>query len=404
MAHAQKFRPGLVFKSGKLLEFQWYSLTVMNPWPQPLAWHKTTRRPFRPVRPKRALLAMEPWDDTDPEEIPIFETLNAFMAPVPAEARQAIGGFAERQWHVMALLARCPGALDLVHSTPALAFALASNWVFAKRPVQQPLRAARSLLRKRQVEICDWLEFPARPSTVSALRKFRGPDISVKSLLYLRDALWDDEIAKVLSHCATITRQLLFAATHPIMRAHVSPRFLRDLDAQKPVPDARYPNLDLRDALGWFLTGGYRQFRGPRMLQSIRQLYAAFNAALERPAAASHPAEGDIFPAPPFAGSHDIIPLRTGRDFLREGMTMKHCIASLHRAAEEGTSAFYSVLAPERATLLLILDNGVWRVDQLAGAGNKPVSQATWAAVYRWLGSQIWEAEDAQAALTSVSR
>jgi hypothetical protein len=81
----------------------------------------------------------------------------AFLQPIPDEVLAAVAPFACRHWHLLNLIARCPGALDLVRSTPALAFALASPWVFRRPAPTQPLRSARALLRRPQHEIAGWL-------------------------------------------------------------------------------------------------------------------------------------------------------------------------------------------------------------------------------------------------------
>ena len=52
-------------------------------------------------------------------------------------------------WQQVEALIRCgESALDLVRSNPALAYLVASNWVFHQPAVRQPLRSARALLRK----------------------------------------------------------------------------------------------------------------------------------------------------------------------------------------------------------------------------------------------------------------
>jgi len=309
-----------------------------------------------------------------------------FMAPVPLEMCTALGKFWERQWHMMALLARCPGALDLVHSTPALTFALASNWVFAQNMVKQPLRAARSLLRKRQVDICDWLAFPARPSTIKILRKLTPGAISIEPLLYLRDGLWNEDALRLFQHCPTISQRIIFLVTHPVCRKHFSLRFLIEVAAVEARDDFQWPELiDLH-----YSAHNADLFRDcpNRVFDSI----GAFNEHLDTLHLRDRPSRWVclpemVLPRPPLPGTDTIIPLLTGRDLLNEGTAMHNCVASLYRSVINGTSAFYRMTAPERATLSLEREDGVWRLGQLAGPKNSSVSQQAYAAVYSWLGS-----------------
>jgi hypothetical protein len=60
---------------------------------------------------------------------------SGFTALVPAEVRMELERYAERRWHLLSVMARCPGALDLSRANPALLFALANNWVFHKPAV-----------------------------------------------------------------------------------------------------------------------------------------------------------------------------------------------------------------------------------------------------------------------------
>ena len=70
----------------------------------------------------------------------------AFVNMIPEEVRLELLRYSNRKWHLMSILARCPGAMDLSRSNPALLFALASNWAFHRPSVKQPIRAARGLV------------------------------------------------------------------------------------------------------------------------------------------------------------------------------------------------------------------------------------------------------------------
>ena len=56
--------------------------------------------------------------------------VSEFFADIPPHVRSAVEVFQTRQWHLLAMAARCPMAVELLQSNPALAFALASCWLF----------------------------------------------------------------------------------------------------------------------------------------------------------------------------------------------------------------------------------------------------------------------------------
>jgi len=383
-ASCNAFRPGVVCKNNKLLEFTRHSLTVMRPWPKPLAWRRTTRKPFRPVRPKTVLVPT-----TDDQIYPddtiaarVRQALQTFMAPVPADARDEIARFSERQWHMMALFARCPGALDLVKSTPALAFALASNWVFTPKAVTQPLRSARALLCKRQVQICDWLGFPARPSTIHLLRKLRIDNVSIQTLLYFRDALWNEDAVRLLRHCPSISATAVMIATRPGLHNRFSHRFLLDLAKHEGASNQN----EFSSVIDWATRPGIFKDNPNRVFDSLTQLLNFQQSCYARGRNSEVCSPELELPLPPVAGTPNIVPLRTGQDLLAEASAMRNCVATLCDSAADGTMAFYRITAPERATLSLIRDDGIWRVCELRGPGNARVSQNAYAAVYAWLG------------------
>jgi hypothetical protein len=317
------------------------------------------------------------------------------MAPVPSEATEAIRVFRERQWHVMALLARCPGALDLVRSTSALGFALASSWVFRKQPVRQPLRSARALLGKPQIEICDWLGFPARRSTINMLRKLPPQSISVSALLHLRDALWDEQAAKLLRHCPTLSEAAIQIAADPSCRRYFATSFLIDLVNRSEDPDYT-DGVQVSHAVDWLKRFGISLvpvpiFRSTAELVQFdrdRRRRADDKDHQEEPAADRCPPEL-LLPPAPFPGTDKIIALTTGAALLRETAQMHNCVASLYQGAADGDLAFYSVLLPHRATLELCLQEGIWQPSQLLGPRNSPAPRETYAAVYGWLADVL---------------
>ena len=70
---------------------------------------------------------------------------------------------------------------------------------------------------------------------------------------------------------------------------------------------------------------------------------------------------------------------------VEEARTMSHCVLSYAWRVAEGDTYLYRVMIPERATLLIGYCGTSWRMEELAGVRNQPVSSATEALVESWL-------------------
>ena len=96
--------------------------------------------------------------------------------------------------------------------------------------------------------------------------------------------------------------------------------------------------------------------------------------------------DGSPLPTPPFAGTLEIIPLRTPQEVHQEGVQQLSCVVSYLDKVRRGHTFIYRVLAPQRATAEIAEQQpGLWHLVQLAGFKNRPVSKATWQAVENWL-------------------
>src|ERR1041385_4621152 len=78
--------PGLIYKSGKLFQFTRHTVTVMRPWPQPLAWARVLGKPFLPTRPQLQLLRSPTEDCSLAKTRGPNRAVQQFMAPVPVAA------------------------------------------------------------------------------------------------------------------------------------------------------------------------------------------------------------------------------------------------------------------------------------------------------------------------------
>lgn len=429
----KEFQWGTHFKNGKLYVFDKTSVLVARPWPELRAWRLTARRRvWRPVRPEinvstpavysqgtpRCAYPPSEWLGEDllppPAVTPASEesredkgvvawaerrmeanrlACEEFFVPMPEPVRQRIAQFTTRQWHLAVLLARCPGAEDLLRSTPALAFALASNWAFHRPAVRQPVRAARSWVRRSQRELAGWLGFPATEASVRLLRKIPPAACHVTSLLYLRTAMRDPAMRERLSHTRQPDATTLRLMSDERVRARVSSGFVTALAAAAPgVGMISHHVRTLRDCLEMeaLLPGA----DVPRFI-SIGQLirhHDALAARLNREGVSRW--DNLQFPPPPLPGTDEIVPLLSPDALLAEGREQANCVASYGRRVARGGQFIYRVLAPERATLLVVRGRDGWQVGELAGPGNEPVTSVTRHAIDRWLTGRGLEEED----------
>lgn len=95
----------------------------------------------------------------------------------------------------------------------------------------------------------------------------------------------------------------------------------------------------------------------------------------------------DPFPEPLLPGSTEIEPVRTLAELFAEGEAMHHCAASYASFCASGERTVYRVLRPQRATLCLQRSGPGESpfIQELRGAANEYVAQATADAVRSWM-------------------
>jgi hypothetical protein len=97
------------------------------------------------------------------------------------------------------------------------------------------------------------------------------------------------------------------------------------------------------------------------------------------------------FPLPPFPGCAEIMPVTTIEDLVREGDQMHNCVASYAERIFRGECCIYRVLAPERATLQVAMDEGTLLLRQLKAACNKDPAESTKRFVTEWFQAAMKE-------------
>lgn len=417
----KKGRCGFEFKDGKLYEFTSRHVLVMRPWPEPMAWYKQGRHPWRTTRKLADEVASRPFlfsggpprpppralarsADGSPAEIqdPLsawyersdekaLQALQSFVQAIPPEIRADLARYRTRRWHLLNVLARCPGAIDLSRSCPALLYALASNWVFHKPAVAKPIRAARNLVNRKQRVALEWLGFPGTEAVRRVLGKIRPEGLTLRRLIYLRAALADPECVKMLGHLPMIGETVLELATPFRLRPHVTPRLLDDVVVGEwrelsTLGTTTFPRLVaelVHDTVG--MCEAVRWVRCPTRFASLAAVERLHDALIPRMGGVFWPRRGALpkrLPAPPFAGTEAIVPLTTVEALVVEGQEQRNCCAVRAPRVAQGCQYLYSVKAPVRGTLSVHFNGIRWEPGELRLACNQPVPDSVKTAVF----------------------
>ncbi len=409
---AVHWRPGVAFHDGKLYHFEPRSAVVMRLWPEMRAWRRTPCTPWAHTR-RRAdeVLCRAPLRPGQIEELvarrhalvgplspdqwfePYFREAAAWaqaLQAIPDRERTIASRFKDRRWHLLAMMARCPGAADLLESNPALGFALASPWVLHQPAVLQPMRAMRALVHRPQARILAWLGFPATERVRRILRRIDPAALSARLLPSLRRGLSDDAATSLLAHLPRINEEVLRWVLRDEARRVATPAFLQELAATAPLDagalptplgpgraDRVAPTLELPAPMLrlWVDASTKSDWLGlarPAALRSVAQLRRWSRqvdvAMLDHHERRATLPPDDRWAQPPWPGTDTIRPLVTPADLHEEGRAMQHCVESYAGLVAWGDYAVYQVLAPVRATLGLQRLGGDWRVDQAQAA------------------------------------
>ena len=408
------WRPGVACHDGKLYHFEPRSAVVMHLWPQMRAWRRTPCTPWAHTR-RRAdeILCRAPLRPGQIEEVaarrhalvgplspdqwyePYFREAAAWaqaLSTIPDREREIASSFKDRRWHLLAMMARCPGAADLLESNPALGFALASPWVLHQPPVRQPMRAIRALAKRPQAHIQAWLGFPATERVRRILRRIDPGALSARLLPSLRRGLRDEAVQALLAHLPRISEEVLRWVLRDDARRVVTPTLLQELAAIAPLDAGAFPEpptppgllhgpvaptRELGAPMLWLWVDTCRKCDWldrprPAAIRSVRQLRRWFLetevGVLDRHQQRSVLPPDDHWAQPPWPGTGAIRPLVTPLDLHEEGSTMKHCVEAYAAQVARGDYAVYRVLEPVRATLGLQRLGSDWRVDQAQAA------------------------------------
>lgn len=418
---AGPFRSGVSLKNGKLYCFSKRRVIVIRGWPEMAAWTKSVGQPqwcrirpeinigdgqvndvrsrhrFNPntFRSAGGIQELGPMPEHEPEPSPELlkieemfarktEQISAYFSNVPEGLRRMVARFPGRHWHLLAMAARCPDSIQLLKENPALGFALASAWAFTPLQSRGVMRFIRLWSQRRRRVIAARLGFPDAQATVSILTRIEPEVCGLGWLLEMRRILADPAWNKTVRHLPRLNAGAMFFLCKPAFRNRVAPAFIHEMAEQTSMNEL---DLCLFDTMRM-----EKQLQMPRRtgLRSGAELRAYHDELVER--MNREQASGILemeFPAPPIQGTSTIVPLATPRELIDEAQAQHNCILSYARDVKSRSIYFYRMLVPERATLALVPSRGAWKLKEIAGPCNQPVSNKAEEEVQRWLESHF---------------
>ena len=418
----QQGRFGYAYKNGKLYHFDNRHVLVMRGWPHPLAWLKRRSHNWRHDRKFAAELMLQndglfwssswsnylqKWREDHNkyskllpavEEYQIkalerdYAAIDLFRASFPEYIFREARRYGSRRWHMLCLFSRCPGALDLSVSNPALAFALANNWAFRKPKPTKPMRAARSLVFHKQKKILEWLGFPGTESVRRIFTKISPTTLTVEVLLQLRAALKSEANHKLLTHLPTITPFVVGLIVRKKCRAYLGDKIISHFQIfekiMTEVSKAREDIGALPKGFGQLMAKSQLSFiqdtihlltsvqghRFSRPFRSLKELKVAHDELSQMQLKQGQNKFDHLhFPPPPYAGTTNIVPISTPTELHSEGSQQHHCCFSFVKKVARGGLYFYRVFHPVRATLLIKRKANRWIFQEIRRADNELV-------------------------------
>jgi hypothetical protein len=300
---------------------------------------------------------------------------------VPREVARVVGRFRFRQWQILSMTARCPGALELLASNPGLGFALASANAF--HPVHRPLDAMRRLVGKPRRHIAEWLGFPDTESAVRLLAKIPPEFCGIVPLFFLRKSLQSPGFLPRVRHLPSLPPMVTMLLRTRHLGPRVTDSFIFEVVehamGDDPVKLARH----LTDCHFMALEPGDPL---PARITSLDQLRRWHERKVEQ---INHRKNLELlsirFPEPPLPGGCGIEPVLRPEELLAEGRDQHNCVGTYAQRIAEGDVFIYRVTEPERATLSIKRAGiGRWEVGELTAACNEPVTPATRRRIASW--------------------
>ncbi|OGV68101.1 MAG: hypothetical protein A2283_18865 [Lentisphaerae bacterium RIFOXYA12_FULL_48_11] len=329
---------------------------------------------------------------------PAVET---FLSDIPDNFKAIIAPFPSHQWMLLRLLYEGKACVELAQANPILVYCIANNAEFRTKP-EDRITIMAKLCLKKQKELLEWLGFPCTPATVRLLQKILPEAVNPSILRMFRTAIKTTEFSKTLGHMNHINAGVMALITNKNIADFITPKLLLEISEHQeerinsPESDLLFETCSMFETIRAQHRIKKPIFESIAGIQAIHdEILPQYNEAITLPVIprrkrskgekVKHPSQFENIPMPE---TDDIIPIRSPREFYREGQNMHHCVTTYLNEVQNGRMYIYRVLKPERATLALRPKvNGSWRISQIRGVCNKEVEEPTLQVVKEWLNN-----------------
>jgi hypothetical protein len=383
------------------LEFSPGSVVGLRPTPAQ-AWNKREHRPtwrgtafpsvhlgalIRHIRAERSIndglsrkaLPVKDRPPVRPYETRRRQNFARFLSEVPPAVEAELAHrYPSTDWPLFRLLLASPRAMETCHAGDrALVYSLTIARQFDHTASRRMLPFAETWLKKPRRQALARLGFPDRPLSASVLRKLDLSHADPGVLVALRHGLRHSEVAKALAHLPRIN-----AGAALLVQPRLLPRLTPALLGEVAAIECRWRSGAVATLLSHTMQFEKElDVRSRPHFSSVVALRERHDALSERARLLALSSE-EPFPDPPIELDEDEAewarPLDHGAALVKEGTTMRHCLGTLrehHSLARQGRFYAWALHGTERATVALIRRKDAWRLYDVRGVANGPVSE-----------------------------
>lgn len=326
--------------------------------------------------------------ESEPDNRPV----QAFVAMIPEDVRQAVAPYVYCQTRMLCWLSKSLPAQQLFASAPHL------FWLLMARSDKQdwPQEHVEAALLQPRADILALVVGETVPGGLKWLQRIQlrsGDQVEYRALIH---ALANVDRLKPLQGIIAVPIHLVHAASRYPDLAHgrafksLSIREyerLTDITAILGKYDRYWGDaLNVARLLG--IQDAVVALRRCRDFTAVKQLHDRWTDRLNQQRCIAVYGHSKL-PDPPLAGNDQVHPIRTLEDLREEGRLMHHCVASYIDAIMSGQCYIYRILQPQRATIEVRLRGDQASVRQVALAYNGKPNEDTLAAVQQWFDDAV---------------
>jgi hypothetical protein len=409
----------LTSKDGKQWEYCWPEFRFIN---YPV--HKITgKKAVKPIRQLELGLELPP-ERAAPTKTEAYDLLRQ---TIPFPFAMALAPFSSCQWNPLVFLHFNRDFLDLLTSSPAMAFYLANDRAVSSRIYKESKSFLPKLIGTKQVELLDYVGLGCTKQMVGIVKKIRPSSADMSNISELQTVRGNPGALKILSHLKSINAGVLaLVGSGERILSHLTPMFLDEVSRDgcnhhapaifgqfsqclrmhwEQHPKRRFPMMTSMEKLNQYFDELAKEQRRRNEIQ--RQAEMQREAEIQQRQAEIQQRQAEIqhrqdqvirqnedrrrkllqlpFPSPPIPDGESIKALTCDADLYEEGGKQHNCVGNYSGTVRTGEVYLYRVLEPERATLSIICQRGQWFIGELKTACNQAAKSETFDSVRAWL-------------------